>query len=509
MRKSSGFLASLSVIYLLIPVVFFAWGWLRWPIALVTTLVAGATVAVAARDAWSAWKDKENRPTTRELLSALWPALVVVTAWLFASGIGGFGQQTGDYDSHNALLRGLIFEPWPLRMNIEGQTVNMVYYIGYYLPAAAFGKLFGWGAANIFHFLWAWLGVWLAFLWFWRICGVQGRRGKLLVLAFIFCLASGMDVIGYYLYFSNPFAWGQHIEVWAKLFQFSSQTSLLYWVPQQTLPAWLVAGLTFDCLKNPRTFRYLGMAAAACVLWSPFGSLGIVPYLVGVVIALLVMKQARTLFHPLSIALNLGSLWVGAVHILYISSNKLAFPIGLLWNLVEDRPAYLRTAFVFWALELAIIAVTAALLMRSIRRARREEADESDPGLRSQWGFFVTACVVLTVLPLFQMGYNNDLVMRSSIPSLFFLWAFTARALLDAKPYLRKRKVALPFALLLLFLVVGSYTSLSEIGRSIYSYHFGPPDLKDVKTVEDASYPYIVAQRIGKEDTFFYRYLGR
>lgn len=107
------------------------------------------------------------------------------------------------------------------------------------------------------------------------------------------------------------------------------------------------------------------------------------------------------------------------------------------------------------------------------------------------------------------MGYNNDLVMRGSIPSLFYFWAFLGWLLVEAWPFIRQRGVAILHALIVCLLLVGSYTSFSEIGRSAFSYHFGPPDSSQVKSIAEASYPYIVGQRIGRMDSFFYRTLGR
>jgi len=202
-------------------------------------------------------------------------------------------------------------------------------------------------------------------------------------------------------------------------------------------------------------------------------------------------------------------LWVGGIHLLYISSNQLDFPIGLLWNLVKDRRDYILTAFVFWTLELGLFVILATVLRQVIRRAGRVPETALGQDIQGQWVFLLVATLFLSILPLFKMGYSNDLVMRGSIPALFFLWALAGRAWIDSWPHLRKRAVAVPFTLLTLILLTGSYTSLSEIQRSIRRYHFGPPDIANVQTITTATDPHIVAQRIGQEDTFFYAHLGR
>jgi len=501
-RPSS--LSPLTTLYLLIPVPFFAFGWLRPPFAWLTMAVAVLGMGAAIYALVPAGK-QVSWQKIKPALRSFWPALLLIIAWTAFSGIGGFGLQNGDYKSHNALFKALIFDTWPLRMTFEGEVVNVVYYVGYYLPAAAFGKLFGWQAANIFVFAWALAGIWLSFLWFGRMAGNlgEGRRWwKLLVAALVFCIASGMDVIGYYGYQGNPFEWGKHIEIWAKPVQYTSQTALIYWVPQHTLAAWLVAGLTFACLEDVRDFRYLGLAISASVLWSPFGMVGIAPYLLGLLIVFLWRKQLPALLKLSSLSLNIASLWLAAVNLLYISSNQYDFPSGLLWNMVKDRGEYVSVLVVFLLLEFVLPAGAIIWLARVLRR-------DEDGAQKMPWGVFALASLVLMVLPLFKMGYNNDIVMRGSIPSLLVLWAFAVHMLVDAVQHLKHRRVILPFAVLVIFLLVGSYTSFSEIGRSAYRMKFGAPALDKVKPMAEATYPHIVAQRIGEDDTPFYRYLGR
>jgi hypothetical protein len=497
-------LAGLTVVYLVAPIFLFTWGWLKWPFALAVTTIVGFFVLIALREAWH----EHNRTSLWKQLRLLWPALLIICAWLLLSGIGGFGSQVGDYDANNALFHGLIEGNWPLQIAFKGQTVYVVYYMAYFLPAAGIGKLFGWEATNFFILVWALCGILLSFAWFRRMVSVRARVWPLLLAALVFCLASGMDVVGYYLFQSNPFEWGKHIENWATLFQFSSQTSLLYWVPQQALAAWLMAGLTFGSLNDPKIFRYLGMSIAAGILWSPFGVLGVAPYLLMVGITLLIKKQARVLFAPLPLGMNLAALGIGVIHLLYISSNQYNFPIGLLWKLSEDHQATLITTMEFWLVEFGLLAGCALLLRRLIRRAQNEtNLPNPVAALPRRWLWLI--CLILFGLPLFKMGYNNDLVMRASIPSLFFFWAFVSQVLLETGLPLKTWRIRLVRALLISLLLVGSYTSLSEIGRSVAFYHFGPPASDTVKPIAAANADYIVAQRIGNSNSLFFRLLGR
>jgi hypothetical protein len=205
------------------------------------------------------------------------------------------------------------------------------------------------------------------------------------------------------------------------------------------------------------------------------------------------------LFEPASLALNVASLWVGGILLLYISSNEYKFPAGLLWNLAKNRSLYVGEALAFWILEFGLLAAAAVALGLFVR--------DTIPG--RLWAFVAVAGVIVTVLPLFKMGYNNDLVMRGSIPSLFYFWAFVVRALVTSVPQLVRRRVAIVHALAVCLLAIGVYTSLSEIIRSAGSYHMGAPEESKVLPIATATYPHIVEQRVGRDDTLFYRYLGR
>ncbi|MBN2388502.1 MAG: hypothetical protein JXB85_15905 [Anaerolineales bacterium] len=503
-RAPSTPLASLTAVYLLIPVVFFAWGWLQWPYALATTLLVVAFMFFALRDAW---RERPSRAEVFQGLSSLWPALLVVSVWTFFSGIGGFGFQNPDYNSNNALFKGLIDGDWPLQIEFAGQTVYVVYYFAYFLPAAGVGKLLGWGAANLALFAWALTGVLLAFAWFRLVSGLRPGPWARLLLALVFCLAGGLDVIGYYVFNAHPFLWGKHIENWGGLFQFSSQATLLYWVPQQALAAWLLAGLTFATAGDTRLIRSLAMSVAAGTLWSPFGVVGVVPYLLGLAILLLVRKQGKSLFVSPTVEWIIAAAWVATVSLLFISSNEYEFPIGLLWNLAKSRQQYLVTGIVFWCLEFGLLAIVVVVLGAFIRRSRKQTGQPgSQTGLRRTW--FGLAILTLSGLLLFKMGFNNDLAMRASIASLFFLWAFVSRILVEAGPCLRQRRVKIAHAAAVCLLLIGSYTGLSEVIRSAKHYHFGPPDPAGVREIATASYTHIVAQRIGQEEAPFFRLLA-
>lgn len=119
-------LPSLTALYLIFPVLLFALGWLKSPLAQITAGLIAYTTFIAGIDLFR-WL-RANRNTLRYHLLPLLPAFTILTIWLFLSGVGGFGYQNSDYRSHNALLHDLIIQKWPLMISLNGVKTFMVYY---------------------------------------------------------------------------------------------------------------------------------------------------------------------------------------------------------------------------------------------------------------------------------------------------------------------------------------------------------------------------------------------
>ncbi|MBN1303608.1 MAG: hypothetical protein JXA13_04170 [Anaerolineales bacterium] len=509
-EKRIPILSTLSLVYLLIPILLYAFGWLREPFAWITTVLVVVVMTFAGRDLLAAWKDRRER-SGKEWYSSFKPILpagVVVLAWVFLSGTGGFGLQNGDYHASNALFKALIDTPWPLQAVVDHQMYKIVYYVAYYLPAAAVGKLLGWGAANVFIFLWTVIGIFLSFSWFWKVSAVKKDWKQLLALAVLFCLASGMDWYGYYILHHNPFELGKHIERWTTFYlQYTSQTALLFWVPQHTIAAWLITGLTIDSLHCPQQFKYLGMAIAASMLWSPFGVVGVALYLLIVGMILLVRKAWQALFNPQSLVFNLFSIWLAFVNMLYLSSNEYEFPNDWMWNVIDDKAELIGEWLAFWLLEFGLLVMVVLVLMLVLKKTGKFVQPQAGSG--APLYLFFAAIVILIVLPTYKMGYNNDFVMRVSIPSTFIMWAVVGRLVLSVEFNAWPKAALVLWAVILVIVMSGWVTSLSEIGRSVARYHFGPPDISKVVTIETANKPHTVQQRLGTEDTFFYQNIGK
>ena len=523
-------LKTITAYYLVLPSFLFVAGWLRWPYALASLICLFIYSGVLAVDAYHhlrEWRLTARSPARWDgwQWGGLLAASALVFAWLMLSGTGGFGYQNFDYQANNALLKDLILNNWPLIAQFEGQPVHMVYYVAYYLPAAVVGKWLGWSAANLFLFAWTYTGLILAFAWFARIGRIklEKRPSRYLGLVVFFCLAGGLDLIATQLLTRADVRMSDHVEPWAAFFQFSSNTTLIYWVPQHTLAIWLLTGLFCDVIYRRQSLKYIGMPAAAAFIWSPFGVVGLVPLLIMTLVVYLRRPNQTCLFNRDSLVLNGLAAWVGAVYLLYLGSNQFHFPTGWIWKMVEGAPGFLfQRLWQFWVFEFGLAAFITVMIL-VLGAVVGHSANSSAESTRIHWGrwlaedfdlsreqvlVFVACLIVLLMLPLYKMGVHNDLVMRGSVSALFFFWAFLAKVLFDASSRVKRRLRPL-FLLLIMILLIGFYPSLAEISRSLENYHFGPPLFSSVSTSGEVNSYEIVVQKIANEDSIFYQYLSK
>jgi len=468
-------------------------------------------------------KIKKRQIVSRDSIKGIVLIFLLLGIWLVFSGAGGIGFQNSDYKASNALLNDLITQDWPLVANSGGIQVPVVYYVAYYLPSAVIGKAFGWVCANIFLFTWTFVGIMLAFAWFWNLSRTEFKNRAIkagILLTGIFCLAGGLDYIGclFGRHFFTPIA---HIESWAHYFEYSSNTTLIYWVPQHTIATWLVVGMIVDALYHKHNLNYLGMVVTAGVIYSPFGILGTAPYLLLILFVYLRPQNRMFLWNWQSIVFNTLSIGVAAIYLLYLGSNQFKFPIGFIWQFSENNVDLAVHLLTFWCLEFALLGslillliVLGVLFSHSTAFFRRGDhkwivllAQEFNI-TPMQLCLFLFSLSVLVILPLFKMGINNDLVMRASIPSLFIFWAFIAKVVADISLRIRM-KFKLLYMLISIILTIGFFTSFNEIARSAIRYQFGPPVLSNTLTTINANETEIVLQRIGSEDSLFYRYFGK
>ncbi|MCC6457534.1 MAG: hypothetical protein IT328_21435 [Caldilineaceae bacterium] len=451
------YLVPSALLYLALPYVIFCVGWLQWYWAalafllLVAALVESTRLTIHQTTASAPAAEASPLFTFLHLLFLLLIALM----WLILVGVGEIGYIRGDWVKHESVLKDLIEHEWPVLYDFYADPVPLVYYFAYYLPSALVGKIAGWAMAQYVVFVWTFLGVVLAMLWFW----VLARKASSIAVAqaaysliFIFIFFSGLDLIGNII--ANRVGWANgnwgRLERWGGAFEYSANTILLAWVPNQALAGWIAGALTLYAILYIRHRRISWLAVGLSALWSPFVTMGLVPYLIAEFFSddgpwLMRLRRYFSWSNlcGLAFALLIGLFYLSK---LYESSPyaRADIPYGFFLTAGSDRMLNDIGLYVtFWLLEVGIYAV---LLFRGMKYE----------GRIWRW-LFATTLVTLALLPLYRVGIYNDLVMRASIPALFCLAVLVGRAVHRSNGG-QPTRVALIVVLLL-----GAATAVAEL----------------------------------------------
>ena len=433
-------LTRITWIYLALPFILFCMGWLRLSIA----------VPIVALILWVIYqliKYVPDSKTTSHFLLSTFYLLLFTGLWVFLSGVGGYTFQNWDHHWRNAVMRDLITYNWPVIYSSpeQGPVKMLVYYVGYWLPSALVGKVFGWEAANFFLFLWTWLGVFLVVI---HLCkGVVAAPMRTIQYALLLIFFSGMDALGAILFAKDyPALWPpiQHLEIWAGTLQYSSFTTQLFWVFNQAVPAWLCIVLILESDRQEQTpalqINSKIFAWSLCFFFAPLASIGLFPYLL---IEWLKQMDFKNPFKHIRFDLLFASIIVVIISYLFFSSNTAAQERGI-------QPLALKDFLAFFLLDGGILWVVLAVV-----RWR-------DP----RW--MVTGAL-LALMPFIQLGSGRDFVMRASIAPLFYLMIMAGEVIFHAAP---PRILRFTLYVLLLF---GALTPLYEIDRSVFrtfEYYF-------------------------------------
>ncbi|MCA2000698.1 MAG: hypothetical protein LDL51_02410, partial [Chloroflexi bacterium] len=385
-------LSRISILYLALPFILFALGWLRLSIAIPIVIII----------LWAVWKLLTQSPTSNLQLPITnyhlpINLLLVTFLWLFLSGVGGYAFQNWDHHWRNAVFHDLIAYDFPVVYAApeKGPIQALVYYVGFWLPAAWVGKFLGWAAANFALFLWTWLGVLLVTLQLGNFLKTSPLKTTLLFIFF-----SGLDSLGA-LFFAHDyptlFPPIQHLEIWSGNLQYSSFTTQLFWVFNQAVPAWLCIVLLadHDTPISCKLFVY-----SLCLFFSPLAAIGLFPYLI---IELVQRADFKSPFKNLRLEVLLASGIILLVSFLYFSSNAAAQERG-------PQAIALKDFLAFFLLEGGLLWLTLAPLQWR------------DP----RWA---ATGPLLAVIPFIQLGSGRDFVMRASIAPLFYLMMMTGETI--------------------------------------------------------------------------------
>lgn len=496
---SRRFLRSAALLTLLLPVAAFLLTWVRPVFALpaLAALIAAVLLDCRRRAAQiNCFGDEDE--ALRLSPWALFAVIACALLWTFLSGIGGMFYQNEDHYGRNAILHDLLEHPWPVRF--EGTGYALTYYLAYWLLPALAGKgaalLLGegvrWGVANAALFAQT---VWFLVLIFLLLLSLV-RAGNLLpacVALLVFVMFSGMDAL--MAGFIDD--WNNQIEWWAGTYQFSSNTTCLFWVYNQAVPAWLAFLLLLDAPRDVGGFALVGLLSFP---YSPFPFIGLAVAMFAQALALLVRAcrvqgpGASALLRACLSARNLlACAAIIPVFLPYFASNQASSDAPLHFQplLYAFSP---RTAF-FRLLLFELVEFGALALVLGARFRRSP--------------LFLASVATLVLAPLLRMGYKADFGMRVSIPALTLLCVMSVRFLLDARARRQDRYAA---GVLSVLLLIGSVTPLLEFERGAYKVMLAGTNFMysdPYKTVlhEDADTFNFICEDV--DSSFFYRHLAR
>ena len=209
-------------------------------------------------------------------------------------------------------------------------------------PLPSCGKVFGLGAADPALLAWTALGVALFLaLAVSRVASLRAATVVVLVLVFF----SGMDLVGTVLRGGLELAGNlritDHLEWWAERFQYSSNTTQLFWVPNHALAGWIATALLVRHADRPEFARILPLLVALVPIWSPLTAVGFLPLAGAWWLQQLVRERSLRLVDPVAVCAAVAiALVTGA----YLVMGATTIPSGVTVQAGEsmlDLPAAL------------------------------------------------------------------------------------------------------------------------------------------------------------------------
>lgn len=460
MEKKSKIGVIIAYLYLLIPFLIFSLTWLKpW---------LGITfAAVVVFGFYLMCKHAPEMPVMKWDIGKLIFLILLILFWVYISGVGGFVYQNSDHHTRNAIFEVMVNNKWPVVMDLvrDGmpQTRGLTYYIGFWLPAAAFGKIFGMAAGYAFQYWWTVLGV---VLLYYLMCAFW-KKNVIWPFA-VFVLFDGWDLIGYFLMGNTDFELLEwvHLERWTYL-QYSSFTTQLFWVFNQAIPAWILIMLLLHQKSNKSIIAIWATGLLYCTI--PF--VGMLPYVIYMIIKngkrdyLSAKTDKRTAFFKGIITyqnLFVGGV-IGIVSFLYLITNTavgetaLAMVEEFFFTTVYAADNTMQGIVEIGGIKMDMMAYVVSIVLNVgvyFVATYKYQCKNALYYLTLAW---------LILCPWGKVGTSNDFCMRASIPALLVLFLLVIDSLMKSKEAADKSV----FYALIVILAIGSFSAVSEMGRTI------------------------------------------
>ena len=393
-----------TLIYIYIPVVIFLIGFTRLLICIPCLLA----LLFVTRRFLLLINDKCNR-FIRIDKRALIMGVIILLLIGFFSGWGRWVNQVYDWYKHNAVLKDLVERKWPVYYVNGKETSMLTYYVGQYLVPAIVGKCFNsFRSAEVMLYIWNEIGlflVWLQLLIFMNNTSALAQIFETICLIFFHVPQSLTELIEKIVYDIDNFGTNWvYINDGEIILQYSGNYCVLEWVFNQTIVPWLIVLLFLEYKDDIKMYLYFMLPM---LIFAVLPLVGMVPLAVGYALNKYISERNIKAFFKEVFSLDnlLCITFLGMPLILYYYGNVLANKPASLSLRFIDYKKYLGVYFIFI---ICNVVLYACCLIRNYLHSP----------------LFYLAFGYLLIVPLFSMGYYNDLVMRSSIPSLFIVMCF-------------------------------------------------------------------------------------
>lgn len=526
--------------YLVLPNLIFIIGWLKWYWA----LSLGVLVSFACIRSFTNSADWNNSDIEGYDTSTMAKAFLIILLWVYLSGIGGYCFQNQDYGIRNAIFRALVQYDWPVT-SADGSR-GLIYYIGFWLPAAFAGKMFGMAVGNAMQVLWAASGI---FIVYYLICVYRGKMNLLPVIFMIFF--SGLDYVGAWMLNEDivNLKAGNHLEWWARDFQFTSMTSQLFWVFNQTIPAWVT---TIFILKQ-KNCKNMFFILSLLMLSSTIPFVGLIPIVLYLYVKRIALdrKNWKEIFTFQNIV---GIFPLGGCMFLYLSGNIaggkfienhgeqivkgliIALPFFLLMGMLIVVLALRRKKVVtFPTVTIALATVgflflcIASRISENVVAGANGEQIVNEPSAKLlryllfyalEFGVYLyfvmqyhkkdmriyLISLILIICPFIKVGNGADFCMRASVPALFWLMLIC----MDTFEKIRMSGRKFLFTGYCIVLLLGALTPFNEIHRSVNITFWRATNNESVRCPEKSIENHLLqGEYFSGEINYFYKYFAK
>ncbi len=398
---------------LVIPIVLFFMGWLKWYLGVLFSIVLLAGMF------WTIRKDYWTNEDQIEIPQSIFiGAGLTFVFWIFISGNCYTSVAKCDIIWRTTTLRDLVNYDWPVYYP-ELNGYLCYYFIFWMVPALAGKLLGGMPVAYIALVCWFLLILMTAFLLI-AHCFRDYRKSVLKMIVIFMIMWSGINILGQFLMnhvglYPNPAGFGDNEGYCDALFSTDGQPFCFLYRSNEDffsqcynqLPVWLVVPLMLQN-RNIRNYAFLGLLLLP---FSPWGTVGMALMMMVDAVGFFIKNKSIALFCREVFSFpNLCAVFsVFVVFSLFLSCENLsdsAQKFGIL-RIGELTPQIVMGILIFWMAEFGIY------YFLTWKKYKKDS-------------LYVSVLIMLLFMPFVWVSsrYSRDFCMDATLPQLYVLMIY-------------------------------------------------------------------------------------